>query len=110
MYIPGDEPKRTARAPAKLNLYLDVGERRGDGFHELETLIVPIRIWDTLTLSASPPTADGRPGRIDLTVRAGGAAGRQPQVDPAPPGKTESRVQGTGAAPAAERFPIRRRR
>ncbi len=87
MYIPGDEPKRTARAPAKLNLYLDVGERRGDGFHELETLIVPIRIWDTLTLSASPPTADGRPGRIDLTVRAGGAAGRQPQVDPAPPGK-----------------------
>ena len=87
MYIPGDDTKRTARAPAKLNLYLDVGERRGDGFHELETLIVPIRIWDSLTLSTSPPTAEGRPGRIDLTVRAGGAASRQPQLDPVPTGK-----------------------
>jgi 4-diphosphocytidyl-2-C-methyl-D-erythritol kinase len=86
MYIPGDEPKRTARAPAKLNLYLDVGERRGDGFHELETLIVPIRIWDTLTLSTSPPAADGRSGRIDLTVRTGGAASRQLQLNAVPNG------------------------
>jgi 4-diphosphocytidyl-2-C-methyl-D-erythritol kinase len=34
--------------PAKLNLYLDVLGSRADGFHELETLMVPVRICDQL--------------------------------------------------------------
>jgi 4-diphosphocytidyl-2-C-methyl-D-erythritol kinase len=37
-----------ALAPAKLNLYLDVLGRRPDGFHELETLLAPIRRYDRL--------------------------------------------------------------
>jgi 4-diphosphocytidyl-2-C-methyl-D-erythritol kinase len=35
-------------APAKLNLYLEVLGRREDGFHELETLMTPVRIFDRL--------------------------------------------------------------
>lgn len=48
-------------APAKLNLYLEVTARRADGFHEIETLMAPISIYDTLYF------AEGPPGKIELT-------------------------------------------
>ena len=35
-------------SPAKLNLYLEVLGRRDDGFHELETLMAPVRLCDHL--------------------------------------------------------------
>ena len=35
-------------APAKLNLFLEVVRRRSDGFHEIETLMVPVSLFDTL--------------------------------------------------------------
>ena len=34
--------------PAKLNLFLEVSARRPDGYHELETLMVTISLFDTL--------------------------------------------------------------
>lgn len=40
-------------APAKLNLYLGVTGRRGDGYHEIETLFEKISIADTITVSFS---------------------------------------------------------
>lgn len=42
------------RAAAKLNLFFEVLGKRSDGFHEVETLMVPIGIYDTLLLR---PTA-----------------------------------------------------
>jgi len=64
-------------APAKLNLFLHVTERRADGYHELQTLFQLIDLADTLCVSvrgdgeidrpAGPP---GVPPEADLVVRA----------------------------------------
>jgi 4-diphosphocytidyl-2-C-methyl-D-erythritol kinase len=62
-----DDFKRSTRAPAKLNLYLDVLGRRGDGFHDLETLMVPIRLADQVSLTRTP-SSSAVAGDIDLDV------------------------------------------
>jgi len=41
----------TLPAPAKLNLFLHVTGRRPDGYHTLESLVVPIDRADLITLS-----------------------------------------------------------
>ncbi|MDR2169022.1 MAG: 4-(cytidine 5'-diphospho)-2-C-methyl-D-erythritol kinase [Planctomycetaceae bacterium] len=39
----------TVLAPAKLNLFFEVHGKRSDGFHEITSLAVPIRLFDILT-------------------------------------------------------------
>ena len=36
------------QAPAKLNLFFEVLAKRDDGYHEIETLIYPVNLYDTL--------------------------------------------------------------
>jgi 4-diphosphocytidyl-2-C-methyl-D-erythritol kinase len=37
-------------APAKLNLFLEVLGRRPDGYHEIESVMVAVDLYDTLTI------------------------------------------------------------
>jgi 4-diphosphocytidyl-2-C-methyl-D-erythritol kinase len=41
-------------APAKINLSFEIKGQRADGFHEIETLMTPISLVDTLTIEATP--------------------------------------------------------
>src|SRR3954452_12228446 len=68
MDLRGDDCKRTAHAPAKLNLFLNVFGRRSDGFHDLETLMVPVRLADQVTFTASGAPRDNRREAIELII------------------------------------------
>lgn len=48
MKIIGDGTSVLVRSPAKLNLSLAILGRRDDGFHEIETVMVKISMYDTL--------------------------------------------------------------
>lgn len=41
-------------APAKLNLFLEILGRRPDGYHEIESLMVAVDLYDTLTIADDP--------------------------------------------------------
>lgn len=54
-------------APAKLNLFFEVLGKRPDGYHEVESLIVPVALYDTLSFTAE---ADG-PLRLECRPVSG---------------------------------------
>lgn len=69
-------------APAKINLFLHVGDKRPDGFHALQSLVAFTRVGDELVLSPdrslklaiSGPFAQGlSAGEDNLIVKAGRA-------------------------------------
>src|SRR2546423_13219503 len=45
-------------APAKINLTLAVVGRRGDGFHDLHSVVVPLALADRLSVAARPAGDD----------------------------------------------------
>jgi 4-diphosphocytidyl-2-C-methyl-D-erythritol kinase len=44
----------TIKAPAKVNLHLEVLGKRADGYHEIETLMVSVSLYDTLVFRVQP--------------------------------------------------------
>ena len=65
-----------AWAPAKVNLFLEVLGKRPDGYHEIATLMVAVRLFDTLvfreeaTLTLSCSDATLTVGPDNLVMRA----------------------------------------
>jgi 4-diphosphocytidyl-2-C-methyl-D-erythritol kinase len=49
------------RAPAKLNLTLHLLSKRNDGYHEIETLMAPVNLYDTLYFRPN------RSGQVDFS-------------------------------------------
>ena len=57
----------TVRAPAKVNLHLEVLRRRHDGYHEIETVLQAVALFDTLRVTLHEQRRGGAP-RLDLVV------------------------------------------
>lgn len=56
------------KAPAKINLFLRILQRRTDGYHEIETLFQRIGLCDQLTFETTP----GNRGDIQLQIKGRG--------------------------------------
>ena len=50
--------KITILAPAKINLYLGVTGERADGYHEIETVLQTVSLFDRVTVATA--TCEGR--------------------------------------------------
>src|SRR5262245_50502030 len=60
------------QAPAKLNLFFEILAKRDDGYPEVETLMAPISLCDTLIARTASP------GQIQLSTRWALPAGEYP--------------------------------
>jgi 4-diphosphocytidyl-2-C-methyl-D-erythritol kinase len=74
MHIHRSAVELVIQAPAKLNLFFEVLGKRTDGYHEIETLMCPIDLYDTLHFQEDPN------GQLELSCRrvvgAGSPSGR----------------------------------
>jgi 4-diphosphocytidyl-2-C-methyl-D-erythritol kinase len=54
MHLSRNLDEIVVRAPAKVNLYLEVLGKRPDGYHAIETLMIAVSLFDTLGVRADP--------------------------------------------------------
>jgi 4-diphosphocytidyl-2-C-methyl-D-erythritol kinase len=67
MFVEGDS--LTLEAPAKTNLFLEVLGKKANGYHELQSIVVPLSLSDTVTLERTDD------GSIETTVEADSSGG-----------------------------------
>ncbi len=102
------------RAPAKLNLVLHILARRPDGYHEIETVYLPLRLFDQIEVAPSPTAgmrlevgnADLPTDARNLAVRAAELACQSSGLEPALPIRLEKSIPiaaglGGGSSDAA---------
>lgn len=63
------------RAPAKVNLHLEVLRKRHDGFHEIETVLQAVSLFDELRVTLQEQYPGGEP---DISLELGGKTARLP--------------------------------
>src|SRR5436190_14040887 len=68
------------RAPAKVNLFLEVHGKRPDGYHDLATLMVAVSLFDTLVLKEGP----GQDIRLELAPAEEHPAEERPPLSAGP--------------------------
>ena len=75
-------PPITIEAPAKINLHLQVGDRRPDGFHDIESLFLALAFGDTVCLEP----LSGPPDSLEICMNwqpvGGKPAGKMPPTLP----------------------------
>lgn len=64
--------RMTLKAPAKVNLYLEVGSRRPDGYHLVRTVLQAVALWDLVTVEV-----EGAGGGIELLVEGEAPSGEE---------------------------------
>lgn len=70
----------TVRVPGKVNLYLEVGDRRADGYHELTTVFHAVSLVDEVTVRNADVLSLQTVGRAPSSYRPTSATspGRRP--------------------------------
>ncbi|MBR3639657.1 MAG: 4-(cytidine 5'-diphospho)-2-C-methyl-D-erythritol kinase [Clostridia bacterium] len=87
-------------AKAKINLFLDVGDKRKDGFHDLVSVMCGAALSDTVTL-----TTGGAEGGVSVVCDHPGLSGRDNLVYTA----AESFFSATGIPPRGVKFEIEKK-
>jgi len=64
-------PRIKIAAPAKLNLHLSVGNKRPDGFHDIESLFLALDFGDTLWFETLPAVGMSTEIRMDWRIPRG---------------------------------------
>ena len=92
--------KLSRAAKAKINLFLDVGDKREDGFHDLVSVMQSVTLADTVSL-----TMGGAKGGISVVCDDDSLSGRGNLVYTA----AESFFSATGIPPRGVRFEIEKK-
>lgn len=64
--------KLLLKAPAKINLYLEVGKLRPDGYHAVRTVMQAVQLYDRLEISLTPEE-----GEVELLVEGKAPSGSE---------------------------------
>lgn len=63
--------KLWVKAPAKVNLFLEVLRKRPDGYHDIRSILVPVSLWDVLRVERTDGEIETIIESLDMTLLEG---------------------------------------